>query len=276
MSKRAHAVLISANKVWRTSLGSLLKKQGIDLTEADSREKAVELPSRFQIDALLLDLTAQRGPLASVCRSLKNAAAFKNVPLIVFILEEQLAELDASAAIDDFIIQRENYAEALLRIKRVLWEKIYSKTREALTIEDLVIDLENYEASISGEPVYLTFKEFELLKFLLLNRGRVFSRDELLDRVWGYDNYVGTRTVDIHVQRLRNKLGSPVGDMIVTVRNVGYKFATDQQAVENRHLLRFAHHSSLRRTVTYASFLMISRALQLDVFEQPAKKYFYQ
>jgi len=109
----------------------------------------------------------------------------------------------------------------------VLWEKIYSKTREALTIEDLVIDLENYEASISGEPVYLTFKEFELLKFLLLNRGRVFSRDELLDRVWGYDNYVGTRTVDIHVQRLRNKLGSPVGDMIVTVRNVGYKFVTE-------------------------------------------------
>ena len=227
MSKRAHAVLISANKVWRTYLGSLLKKQGIDLIEADSREKAVELPSRFQSDALLLDLTAQRGPLAPVCRSLKNAAAFKNVPLIVFILEEQLAELDASAAIDDFIIQRENYAEALLRIKRVLWEKIYSKTREALTIEDLVIDLDNYEASISGEPVYLTFKEFELLKFLLLNRGRVFSRDELLDRVWGYDNYVGTRTVDIHVQRLRNKLGSPVGDMIVTVRNVGYKFATD-------------------------------------------------
>ena len=114
-----------------------------------------------------------------------------------------------------------------LRIKRALWEKIYSKTREALTIEDLVIDLENYEASISGEPVYLTFKEFELLKFLLLNRGRVFSRDELLDRVWGYDNYVGTRTVDIHVQRLRYKLGSPVGDMIVTVRNVGYKFTSD-------------------------------------------------
>ncbi len=174
-----------------------------------------------------LILLPSAGRWLPVCRSLKNAAAFKNVPLIVFILEEQLAELDASAAIDDFIIQRENYAEALLRIKRVLWEKIYSKTREALTIEDLVIDLENYEASISGEPVYLTFKEFELLKFLLLNRGRVFSRDELLDRVWGYDNYVGTRTVDIHVQRLRYKLGSPVGDMIVTVRNVGYKFVTD-------------------------------------------------
>jgi DNA-binding response OmpR family regulator len=227
LSKRTHAVLISANRVWRTYLGSLLKKQGIELIEVDSREKAVELPSRYQIDVLILDLTAQRGLLAPMCRSLKKVPAFKNVPLLIFILDEQLAELDVSAAIDDFIIQKENYAEALLRIKRVLWEKIYSKTREALSIGDLMIDLENYEASISGEPVYLTFKEFELLKFLLLNRGRVFSRDELLDRVWGYDNYAGTRTVDIHVQRLRYKLGSQVGDMIVTVRNVGYKFAAD-------------------------------------------------
>ena len=115
----------------------------------------------------------------------------------------------------------------MFRIKRVLWKKIYSRSAEAITIEDLVIDLENYEASIKGQSLYLTFKEFELLKFFLLNRGRVFTRDDLLDKVWGYDNYAGTRTVDIHIQRLRHKLGSPVGDMIVTVRNVGYKFAAD-------------------------------------------------
>jgi len=227
LDKRPCAVLISGQVAWRTSLERALKEQGIDTIGVDSKEKALELPFRHKVAALIFDLTVQHGSLKGACRFLRDAAVFKTVPLIIFIREQQLVELDSAFAIDDFIIQRENFQEAVARIKQVFRRGLYSKNREALTIKDLVVDLENYEASIQGVPIYLTFKEFELLKFLLLNRGRVFSRDELLDKVWGYDNYVGTRTVDIHIQRLRNKLGSAVGDMIVTVRNVGYKFATE-------------------------------------------------
>jgi DNA-binding response OmpR family regulator len=208
-------------------VGSLLKKEVSELVEAGSIKEAVEAPSRIHIDIILLDLTSRDEPAAQLCRSLKNSAAFRDVPVVAFVSEHQLAALDVSADIEDIIIQRDSSDEALFRIKRVLWKKIYSRSAAAITIEDLVIDLENYEASIKGQSLYLTFKEFELLKFFLLNRGRVFTRDDLLDKVWGYDNYVGTRTVDIHIQRLRHKLGSPVGDMIVTVRNVGYKFAAD-------------------------------------------------
>ena len=227
MNKRGHVLLISSNKVWRKYIGSLLKKEVSELVEADSIEEAVEAPSRIHIDIILLDLTSRDEPAAQRCRSLKNGAAFRDVPVVAFVSENQLAALDVSADVEDIIIQRDSSDEALFRIKRVLWKKIYSRSAEAITIEDLVIDLENYEASIKGQSLYLTFKEFELLKFFLLNRGRVFTRDDLLDKVWGYDNYVGTRTVDIHIQRLRHKLGTPVGDMIVTVRNVGYKFAAD-------------------------------------------------
>ena len=227
LNKRGHVLLISANKVWRKHVESLLKKEVFALVEADGIEEAIEAPSRQHIDIILLDLTSRAEPAAQLCRSLKNGTAFRDVPVVAFISEQQLAALDVSADIEEVIVQRESPEEALFRIRRVLWKKIYSRSAGAITIEDLVIDLENYEASIKGQSLYLTFKEFELLKFFLLNRGRVFARDDLLDKVWGYDNYVGTRTVDIHIQRLRHKLGSPVGDMIVTVRNVGYKFVAD-------------------------------------------------
>lgn len=227
MNKRGHVLLISSNKGWRKNVGNLLKKEVSELVEAGSIEEAVEAPSRIHIDIILLDLTSRDEPAAQRCRSLKNNVAFRDVPVVAFVSEHQLAALDVSADVEDIIIQRDSADEALFRIKRVLWKKTYSRSAAAITIEDLVIDLENYEASIKGQSLYLTFKEFELLKFFLLNRGRVFTRDDLLDKVWGYDNYVGTRTVDIHIQRLRHKLGTPVGDMIVTVRNVGYKFAAD-------------------------------------------------
>jgi DNA-binding response OmpR family regulator len=227
VNKRGHILLISADTLWRKYAASLLKKEVAELMEAGSIDAAVEAPARLHVDAILLDLTSRSEPAAQLCRSLKNGTAFSDVPVVAFVSEQQLAALDVGADIDDFIVQRDSSEEALFRIRRVLWKKLYSRSAEAIAIENLAIDLENYEATVSGQSLYLTFKEFELLKFFLLNRGRVFTRDDLLDKVWGYDNYVGTRTVDIHIQRLRHKLGSPVGDMIVTVRNVGYKFAAD-------------------------------------------------
>jgi len=225
LDKRSHFILISENKAWRSYLRSALKKQGAEFVEAESVEEAGGIASQHQIDIILLDLTSRQDNINEPCRYLKDELLLKDVPIVAFILNEQLPQLDVSQDIEDFIIQRDDYQEALVRIKRVVWQ-ILQNNKSAITIGELTLDPENYEASIKGEPIYFTFKEFELLKFLLLNRGRVFSRDDLLDKVWGYDNYVGTRTVDIHIQRLRNKLGSPLDDMIITVRNVGYKFSS--------------------------------------------------
>jgi DNA-binding response OmpR family regulator len=227
VNKRGRVLLISADKLWRKNAANLLKKEVAELAEADGIEAAVEAPPRLLIDVILLDLTARNESAAQLCRSLKNCTAFKDVPVVAFVSEQQLATLDVGADFEDMIVAREDSAEELFRIRRVLWKKIYSRSAGAVIIENLIVDLENYEVTLHGQPLYLTFKEFELLKFFLLNRGRVFTRDVLLDKVWGYENYVGTRTVDIHIQRLRHKLGIPAGDLIVTVRNVGYKFAAD-------------------------------------------------
>jgi DNA-binding response OmpR family regulator len=91
-------------------------------------------------------------------------------------------------------------------------------------IGDMVINVANYQVTVNGQPIELTYKEYELLKFLATHRGRVYSREVLLERVWGEEYFGGTRTVDVHIRRLRAKLPHPTTNMIETVRNVGYRF----------------------------------------------------
>jgi DNA-binding response OmpR family regulator len=139
-----------------------------------------------------------------------------------------MENVEFSLAFDDFIIKDGNPKEVPLRIRQLLWRKSRLDTENIIKIDDLILDLNSYEVAVKGKRVYLTYKEYELLKFLVLNRGRVFTRDVLLDKVWGYDNYAGTRTVDIHVQRLRTKLGGGSSSFIQTVRNVGYCFISEK------------------------------------------------
>ena len=131
-------------------------------------------------------------------------------------------------AFDDFVIKNQDLTEVLLRIRQLLWRQSKLDSNNIIKIEDLILNMNSYEITVKGKTVYLTYKEYELLKFLVLNRGRVFTRDALLDKVWGYDNYAGTRTVDIHIQRLRTKLGGKSSEFIQTVRNVGYCFTADK------------------------------------------------
>jgi DNA-binding response OmpR family regulator len=198
---------------------------GAELIEGDNEAQTGEILWQTPADMLIVDLTQSGDNINSSCRKLKKEIPDRETLLMIIITEAQLATLDLGIEAEDFVLKRDDFEEAVTRIKRMFHRKTRCGNTNVIEVEDLVIDLDNYEASIKGQPIYLTFKEFELLKFLILNRGRVFNRDSLLDRVWGYDNYVGTRTVDIHIQRLRNKLGCPIGDKILTVRNVGYKFA---------------------------------------------------
>ena len=152
-----------------------------------------------------------------------------SLPLIALVAEEMLDSIDGYLDVDDFITRPYDDRELVLRIKRLLNHSIESvDSGELIKCDGLVIDLAKYEVTIGSEIVELTFKEYELLKFLASNKGRVYTREALLNRVWGYDYYGGDRTVDVHVRRLRSKIEDSKHSFIETVRNIGYRFIKDR------------------------------------------------
>ena len=144
-------------------------------------------------------------------------------PLLVFTDETTALDLDFSLGIDDFIVKPYSLREIEARLRLVLWRDNYTNNQHTLKIENLVINTAKYEVRVKGNLVELTLKEYELLKHLVTHQGRVFTRADLLDSIWGYDYYGGMRTVDVHIRRLRSKLGD-IGETIATIRGVGYKF----------------------------------------------------
>ncbi|MBI4285970.1 MAG: response regulator transcription factor [Chloroflexi bacterium] len=147
-----------------------------------------------------------------------------SLPVIAIVPEQVLTSINGHLdTTDDFIIKPGHTRELELRIKRLL-PKGNGKDSERIQCGDLLIDLATYNVTVAGKLVELTFKEYELLKFLASHPGRVFTRQSLLDQVWGYDYFGGDRTVDVHVTRLRNKLEDPTHTFIETVRNIGYRF----------------------------------------------------
>jgi DNA-binding response OmpR family regulator len=115
-------------------------------------------------------------------------------------------------------------AEVAARVKRILGKAKNVEDKEVIKCGELTIDTAKYEVYVNNRPVELTFKEYELLKFLVIHKGRVFTREALLNEVWGYDYYGGDRTVDVHIRRLRSKIEDSTYTFIETVRNIGYKF----------------------------------------------------
>lgn len=144
-------------------------------------------------------------------------------PLIVLCLRENLSEFNLAQG-DDFLLKPLIKEEVLSRLKLALWRMNKADNENIIKKGDLVIDCSKYEVKIDDNKVDLTYKEYELLKFLATNPGRVYSRDALLNKIWGYDYYGGTRTVDVHIRRLRGKIEDNKHAFIDTVRNVGYKF----------------------------------------------------
>ena len=144
-----------------------------------------------------------------------------NIPLIALMSREKLNGLDSSA--DDFVVKPWEVDEVTARIKRILRQKEDIDSEDIIRCGDLVIDLAKYEVSLNGELIMLTFREYQLLKFLASNKGKVFSREALLNKVWGWDYYGGDRTVDVHIRRLRSKIEDPTHTFIETVRNIGYR-----------------------------------------------------
>ncbi len=181
-------------------------------------------------DAILVDARRELVAAKSLCRILR--ATGTSVPVIAVLTEGGLAGLTADWGVDDVLLDTAGPAEveARLRIARSRIEETVPEEDVPITAGEITIDESSYTARLGGRALDLTYKEFELLKYLAQHPGRVFTRAQLLQEVWGYDYFGGTRTVDVHIRRLRAKLGTDHETLIGTVRNVGYRFVNEATA----------------------------------------------
>ena len=158
------------------------------------------------------------------CRGLRKRDT-PVAPLLLLVGGGQLADLELRDDLfDDFCLTPFHPAELEARLRHVFFRGGTEVRPEMVEYGGLALNLETYQASIDGHPLDLTYMEYELLKFLAQNPGKVFTREILLSRVWGYEYYGGARTVDVHIRRLRAKLGEEHANLIQTVRSVGYRF----------------------------------------------------
>jgi DNA-binding response OmpR family regulator len=174
-------------------------------------------------DLLLLDLAEEPENLGSLVSALRKSLP-SEAKVMAVLGPGGLKEAGGIAELDDFVLEGSTGEEVLARVRKLMGRK-----KEAAREEGLVIDEDRYQVRVDGVPVKLTFKEFELLRFLAARPGKVFTREVLLEQVWGYDYFGGTRTVDVHVRRIRAKIEREGKAYIRTVRGVGYIF----EPVEN-------------------------------------------
>ncbi|MBA4180420.1 MAG: GlnR family transcriptional regulator [Anaerolinea sp.] len=175
-------------------------------------------------DVVILDL---RDIPPAAFTILSGTYAEHGVVLLVVVAEGQLERVAADLAVDDFLSLPVNAPELLKRIERALWRRHGVDSENFVHCGALTLDLSNYRVTVGGEPLVMTFKEYELLRFLAMNAGRVFTREQLLNRVWGYDYFGGARTVDVHIRRIRSKIEIHGHSFIETVRNVGYRLVAE-------------------------------------------------
>ena len=167
----------------------------------------------------------------ALCRALrKRDVPF--APLLLLVSPQQLGALELREDLfDDFCAMPCDPRELEARLSHLFWRTGRGLRPELVEYGPLVLNLETYQASVAGRPLSLTFMEYELLKFLATHPGKVFTRETLLSRVWGYEYYGGARTVDVHIRRLRAKLGEEHANVISTVRSVGYRFGQSRWTI---------------------------------------------
>jgi DNA-binding response OmpR family regulator len=188
-------------------------------------------------DVILVDARRELAAAKSLCRMLRATGV--SVPLLAILTEGGLAGLTAEWGVDDVLLDSAGPAEVEARLRLAIGSLALSLDEDGgqgsgkITAGELVIDETSYSARVGGRLLDLTYKEFELIKHLAQHPGRVFTRAQLLQEVWGYDYFGGTRTVDVHVRRLRAKLGLEYEVLIGTVRNVGYRFVPDTERAQD-------------------------------------------
>jgi DNA-binding response OmpR family regulator len=175
-------------------------------------------------DVVVLDL---RDIPAAAFNILSANYAENGIILIVIVAPDQMDRVSVDLGVDDFVMLSAAPEELARRIERALWRRHGVDSENFVRCGALTLDLSNYRVTVGTETLVMTFKEYELLRFLAMNAGRVFTREQLLNRVWGYDYFGGARTVDVHIRRIRAKIEIHGHAFIETVRNVGYRLVAE-------------------------------------------------
>lgn len=215
--------IITNEREQARQLRAELAQRGLDCLIVPHNDGLVEKILVQQPGVMLLD-TDEAKSGSEAWELAQRIRQERHIPLITLVSREKLNVLDSSTSMDDFVVKPWEATEVITRIKRILRQKESMESEDIIRCGDLVIDSAKCEVSLGGKPIILTFKEYQLLKFLANNKGKVFTREALLNKVWGWDYYGGDRTVDVHIRRLRSKIEDINHSFIETIRNIGYRF----------------------------------------------------
>ena len=217
----------------RKTIDYNLSKESFEVVQAASIQEGERALASNKIDVIILDLMLPDGSGLTLCRDIKSDSKLKHIPVI--ILTAKTEEVDRVVGFelgaDDYVTKPFSVRELILRVKAILKRgpgTISGSDQPEYTFDKLTLNYEAHQAYVDGNEIALTALEFRLLKHLIDRKGRVQTRDQLLEDVWGYSSDVTTRTVDTHIKRLREKLGS-VGEHIQTIRGVGYRFSRNSE-----------------------------------------------
>lgn len=226
----ARILIVEDEVSFSEALSFLLGKEGYDVEIAENGRIALETFKKSSFDLILLDLMIPEISGIDVCRSIRTTSA---VPIIMLTAKD--SEIDKVVGLelgaDDYVTKPYSARELVARIKAVLRrgaidEVTNSPESGVFSVGDIRMDIERHLVTVKGNAISLPLKEFELLEFLLRNEGRVLTRAQLIDRVWGGDYYGDTKTLDVHIKRLRSKIEDDPAEpkLIHTIRGLGYKF----------------------------------------------------
>lgn len=203
-----------------------LKKEGYEVVGATTGERALELTERETPNLIILDLMLPGMDGLEVCKILKKSTKTASVPVIMLTAKGEESDIIVGLELgaDDYITKPFSPKVLVARVRAVLRRlEEQEKPKETIQIHDLTINIPKHEVTLKGKPIELTKIEFNLLRCLASNPGRVFTRDQLLNKVWGDEIFIVDRAVDVHIRRLRKKLKT-ASKFIVTIRGIGYKF----------------------------------------------------
>ncbi len=219
----SRVLIVTSDNETKSTLRKSLAQYNLTCSFSSHNNGVREAIVNTKPDILLYEVKENQSDieLSEAIRRLKKR---ENLPVIALVPQKLLDRIEPDLDADDFITSPANVKELNIRIKRLLRKNADEESNEQIRFDGLTIDLATCEVTVNGRIVELTFKEYELLKLLAGNPGRVYTREVLLDNIWGYDYFGGDRTVDVHIRRLRSKIEDASHTYIETVRNIGYKF----------------------------------------------------
>jgi DNA-binding response OmpR family regulator len=202
-----------------------LRRAGFDVLTALNGPAGLATATQTRPDAIVLDIMLPQMTGLEVCKALRQADETADIPILILTAKAEMTDRIAGLelGVDDYITKPFSPRELVLRVQNLLRRLRLVRNTSVLTVDEFCVDKGNFEITVHGTRLDLTTTEFKLLAALLEHRGRTLSRETLLQDVWGYKNAIDTRTVDTHVRRLREKLGS-AADRIATMRGEGYRF----------------------------------------------------